>query len=91
MQLKSNEDHNYWGTADLPLDLFIFIACECAPLYSLLSETTGKKVLFFDRTTGLYSLPYLWIMICFNSRVKGASVYRYLHGGDSGGINCCIC
>lgn len=38
MQLKSNEDHIHWGTAYLPLDLFIFIAYKCAPLYSLLPE-----------------------------------------------------
>lgn len=92
MQLKSNEDH--WATADLPLDLFIFIAYERALLYSLLSESTRKqKKIFFlwSNRTLCFIFPYLWIMICFNSRVKAASVYRDLHGGDSGGINCCVC
>lgn len=58
MQLKSNEDH--WGTADLPLDLFIFIAYECALLYSLLSESTGKqKKIFFlmEQQDSLFYFP----------------------------------
>lgn len=83
--------------ADLFLDLFIFIAYEYVLLYSLLSEPTKEKniylFIFQTRTAGLLSVffPYLWIMIHFNSRVKAASVYWDLHGGDSGGINCCVC